>query len=196
MRPSTRYLSGFGSEVGKVVVAGLVAGTLATVTQMLLWVATGEDASGLFLRDTRLTAALLLGRPVLLPTAGVDIRVLLAATGVHYSLSVVYAALLLPLAKRLTSTASMLAGAFFGALLYFFNLYALTSIFTWFAEARGSITLAVHVVFGLSVMIILWLNRGAFIPWSKRTSCEEMMDAQVQPGVFGPQASVAQEKSS
>ena len=134
--------------------AGMVAGTLATVTQMLFWVATGENASGLLLRDTRLTAALVLGRPALSPTAGVDIRVLLAATGVHYGLSMVYAALLLPVAKRLTSTASMLAGAFFGALIYFFNLHALTVIFTWFAEARGGITFAVHVVFGLSVMII------------------------------------------
>jgi hypothetical protein len=154
MRPSRQNLSGIGSEVGIVVVTGLIAGTLATVTQFLLWVAAGEDASGLLLRDTRLTAALVLGRPALSPAAGVDIRVLLAATVVHFSLSVVYAALLLPIAKRLTSTASMLAGAFFGALLYFFNLHALTAIFTWFAEARGGITLAVHVVFGLSVMIV------------------------------------------
>lgn len=154
MRHSRRNLSGFGSEVGMVVVAGLVAGTLATVTQMLLWVAMGEDASGHLLRDTRLTAALVLGSPALSPTAGVDICALLAATGVHYSLSMIYAALLLPVAKLLTSTASMLAGALFGALLYFFNLHALTVIFTWFAEARGGITLVVHVVFGLSVMII------------------------------------------
>ena len=79
---------------------------------------------------------------------------LLAATGVHLGLSVFYAALLLPVAKRLTSTASLLAGAFLGALLYFFNLYGLTSIFTWFTEARGEITLAVHVVFGFSVMLV------------------------------------------
>ena len=134
--------------------AGLVAGTLATATQMLFWVAMGEDTSGLLLRDTRLTAALLLGSPALSPTGGVDICVLLAATCIHYGLSMVYAALLLPVAKLLSSTASMLAGAFFGALLYFYNLHVLTVIFTWFGEARGEITLVVHVVFGLTVVII------------------------------------------
>ena len=138
--------------------AGLVAGTLATGAQMLLWVATGDDVLRLLLRDARLTAALVLGRPALSPSAGVDIRVLLAATGVHFGLSVFYAALLLPVAKRLTSTASLLAGAFFGALLYYLNLYGLTAIFTWFTEARGWITLAVHVVFGFSVMLVYRLD--------------------------------------
>jgi hypothetical protein len=143
---------GVASPIGTVAVAGLVAGTLATVTQMLLWAVTGADAWELLLRDSRLTAALVLGRPALSPSAGVDIRALTAAAVVHFSLSIIYAALLLPVTKRLPPTAAMLAGAFFGALLYLLNLYALTAIFPWFAEARGVITLAAHIVFGLSVM--------------------------------------------
>ena len=143
---------GVASPIGTVAAAGLVAGTLATVTQMLLWAATGEDAWELLLRDSRLTAALVLGRPALSPSAGVDIRALTAAAVVHFSLSIIYAALLLPVTKRLPPTAAMLAGALFGALLYLLNLYALTAIFPWFAEARGGITLAAHIVFGLSVV--------------------------------------------
>ena len=143
---------GVASPIGTVAVAGLVAGTLATVTQMLLWAVTGEDAWELLLRDSRLTAALVLGRPALSPSAGVDIRALTAAAVVHFSLSIIYAALLLPVTKRLPPTAAMLAGALFGALLYLLNLYALTAIFPWFAEARGVIRFAAHIVFGLSVM--------------------------------------------
>jgi hypothetical protein len=143
---------GVSDRMGKIAVAGLVAGTLATVTQMLLWAATGEDAWELLLRDSRLTAALVLGRPALSPSAGVEVRALMAAAGVHFSLSIIYAALLLPVTNRLPPTASMLAGALFGALLYLLNLYALTAIFPWFAEARGGITLAAHIVFGLSVI--------------------------------------------
>ena len=51
---------GVASPIGTVAAAGLVAGTLATVTQMLLWAVTGEDAWELLLRDSRLTAALVL----------------------------------------------------------------------------------------------------------------------------------------
>src|SRR5688572_19275160 len=115
---------GVASPIGTVAAAGLVAGTLATVTQMLLWAVTGEDAWELLLRDSRLTAALVLGRPALSPSAGVDIRALTAAAVVHFSLSIIYAALLLPVTKRLPPTAAMLAGALFGALLYLLNLYA------------------------------------------------------------------------
>jgi hypothetical protein len=146
-------------EAAAVAAAGLVAGTLATVAQVLLWAATGEDVRELVLRDSRLTAALLLGTRALTSPAGPTICVLLAATGVHFGLSVLYAGLLLPVANRLNSTASLLAGALVGALLYFLNLYVFAALFPWFAEARGGITLAAHVVFGVSVMIVLRLAK-------------------------------------
>ena len=135
------------------IVAGIVAGTLATVAQVLLWTATGQDAWMLLLRDSRLTAALVLGEPVLSPLGGFDFRVLLAATVVHFSLSVLYAAVLLPAARRLAPVPSLLAGAGFGALLYFLNLYGLTSVFPWFTVTRGGITLMAHLVFGMAVML-------------------------------------------
>ena len=142
-----------------VILAGLVAGTLATVVQMLLWVAVGEDAWTLLLRDARLTAALVLGEEALSPSAGFDAGIMLVATGIHFTLSVIYAALLLPVAKRLVLVLSLLTGASFGALLYFVNLHGLTVIFPWFTEARGGITLAVHPVFGMAVMLTYrWLG--------------------------------------
>ena len=133
--------------------AGIAAGTLATLAQVLLWIASGQDAWMLLLRDSRLTAALVLGESALSPSGGLDVRVLLAATVVHVSLSVLYAAVLLPAAKRLAPVPSAAAGAGFGALLYFVNLYGLTIVFPWFAVTRGGITLMAHLVFGLAVML-------------------------------------------
>ena len=142
------------SDAVTIILAGIVAGTLATLAQVLLWAAVGEDAWTLLLRDAQLTAALVLGEATPSPSAGFDARIMLAATGIHFVLSIIYAALLLPVAKRLALLPSLLAGAGFGALLYFANLHGFTFIFPWFAEARGGITLAAHVVFGLSVTII------------------------------------------
>jgi hypothetical protein len=140
-------------DVFGLIVAGVVAGTVATLAQVLLWIASGQDAWMLLLRDSRLTAALMLGKSVLSPSGGLDVRVLLAATVVHFSLSVFYAAVLLPAAKRLALVPSVAAGAGFGALLYFVNLHGLTIVFPWFAVTRGGITLMAHLVFGMAVML-------------------------------------------
>ena len=44
-------------------------------------------------------------------------------------------------------------------MLYFVNLYGFTFIFPWFTRARGGITLAVHLVFGMVVMLTYrWLG--------------------------------------
>ena len=142
-----------------IILAAIVAGTLSTLAQVLLWTAVGEDAWTLLLRDARLTAALVLGEAAPSPSAGFDARIMLAATGIHFALSIIYAALLLPVAKRLAFLPSLLAGAGFGALLYFVNLYGFTSIYPWFTQARGGITLAVHLVFGMVVMLTYrWLG--------------------------------------
>lgn len=130
--------------------AGVSAGILSTFAQLLLWVAFGEDALGLLLRDSRLTAALVLGHGVLPPPATFDVEVMLAATAIHFLLSIFYAAVLLPVSRSGPSV-SLLAGAGFGIALYFVNMYGFTAIFPWFTEARGGITLATHVVFGVTV---------------------------------------------
>jgi hypothetical protein len=147
-------------ELGRAVIAGICAGTVATLAQALLWIAAGEDAWTLLLRDSRLTAALLLGEPALSPLASFDILVMLVATGIHFALSVLYAAVLLPAAKRLTPVSSLLVGGGFGAFLYFVNLHGFTAVFPWFTVARGGITLAVHCIFGMAVMLTYVLLRG------------------------------------
>jgi hypothetical protein len=147
------------SNAVTIILAGIVAGTLATLAQVLLWAAVGEDAWTLLLRDARLTAALVLDEARPSPPVGFDARIMLAATGIHFALSIIYAALLLPVAKRLALMPSLLAGAGFGALLYCVNLYGFTFVFPWFTQARGGVTLAAHLVFGMVVMLAYyWLG--------------------------------------
>jgi hypothetical protein len=142
-----------------VILAGFVAGTLATLAQVLLWVVAGEDAWTLLLRDVRFTAALVRGQAVLSPSTRLDAGLWLVATGIHFALSVIYAALLLRAAKRLALLPSLLVGAGFGALLYCVNLYGFAAIFRWFTEARSGITFVVHLVFGVAVMLSYrWLE--------------------------------------
>ena len=142
----------------RIVAAGLVAGTIATAVQLLLWDAAGADAMALLWRDSRLTAALVLGTHVLTPSSGDDGAVLLAATVIHVGLSVLFAALLFPFADRWSSAVAMLAGAAFGALLYVLNLHVLTGLFPWFTVARGAIALAAHLAFGISAMFVLGMR--------------------------------------
>jgi len=138
--------------------AGVIAGALATLVQVLLWLIFTDDFPAILFRDARLTAALVLGGSVLPPPATFNAGIMLAATLVHFALSIAYAALLAPLTLRLGLTARLggvsvfLAGAGFGVVLYMVNLYGFTAIFPWFAQARSWIALVAHGVFGVTVI--------------------------------------------
>ncbi len=139
--------------------AGAIAGTLATLIQVLLWLIFTDDFPAILFRDARLTAALVLGGSVLPPPATFDASIMLAATLVHFALSIVYAALLAPLAVRLGGVSALLAGAVFGFALYVVNLYGFTAVFPWFAQARGWIALIAHEVFGVAgISVYRWLD--------------------------------------
>jgi hypothetical protein len=72
-------------------VAGVVAGSLATVVQMLIWRLSATPVLETLLRDAQLTAAIVMGRAVLTSVPAGRWDVLLIATFIHFSLSVVYA---------------------------------------------------------------------------------------------------------
>lgn len=135
-----------------VLLAGISAGVVSTLVQLMLWQLSGQDALSLLLRDSRLTAAVLFGRDVLPPPATFDLKMMLAATAIHFLLSILYAVLLLPL-RMPRMASSLLVGAGFGIMLYFVNLHGFTAIFPWFAEARGGITLIAHIAFGMMVQL-------------------------------------------
>ena len=139
--------------------AGVMAGVISTLIQILLWLVFTDDFPDILYRDARLTAAMVLGRPVLPPPATFDAGVMLTATLIHFTISVAYAAVLTLLAARLATIPALLAGVGFGIALYVINMYGFTAIFPWFAQTRGWITLIVHGVFGLTaISVYRWLD--------------------------------------
>lgn len=136
--------------VAPVLWAAFGAAAGSTVVELLLWPIVGDDAIGNLLRDTRLTAAIVMGRGVRGACAGFDPLVMAVATLVHLVLSLVYAVVLAKGIRDLSLAASLLAGGAFGLILYGVNLYALTAIFPWFIPVRGAITLVAHLVFGIT----------------------------------------------
>ena len=136
------------------ILAGVIAGTSATLVQVLLWLVSTDAFPAILFRDARLTAALVLGSSALPPPATFDTGIMLVATLIHFALSVVYAALLARLTSGLENIPALLAGAAFGIALYFINLYGFTAVFPWFAQARDWITLIAHAVFGVTVTLV------------------------------------------
>jgi len=142
-----------------VCIAALVAGVASTAFQLLLWWLAGDDPIALLLRDSRLAAAIVMGPSVLRPPAAFDPVVMLAATLVHFTLSWADAAVLAwgMSRLRLRGTTACMAGAAYGAGLFFVNMYGFTWVFPWFAQTRDAVTLATHVVFGMSLaQAYLW----------------------------------------
>jgi len=144
-----------------IVLAGVTAGILATLAQLLLWLAFTDSFPALLFRDVRLTAALLLGSSVLPPPATFDIGAMLVASLIHFALSIIYAALLIALTARLGTMAALMAGAALGLVLYVINLYGFTLLFPWFTQARGWIALIAHGVFGTGTVLAYHSLHGA-----------------------------------
>ena len=130
--------------------AGVVAGILATLAQVLLWALFTDAFPAIVFRDARFAAAIVMGRDVLPPPATFDGAVMLVATLLHFALSIVYALVLSRLVARLRTPAALLAGAGFGLCLYAVNMHGFTRVFPWFERTRDWITIAAHLAFGMS----------------------------------------------
>lgn len=132
-------------------VAGVAAGVVSTVAQLVLWALFTDALPEILFRDARLAAAIVLGREVLAPQAeGSGLRVMAVATAVHFALSIAYGFAIAALVRRGGMGAALLVGAWFGAALFVVNMYGFTLVFPWFDVARDPITFAAHVVFGVS----------------------------------------------
>lgn len=130
-------------------IAGLAAGIVATFAQLLLWWLTGVPLAETFLRDAHLTAAILLGEGILHAPFVFRWDVLLAATLIHFALSIAYAILPAWLAGPWGSGKVLGLGALYGLIIYGINLHGFTLLYPWFAMTRGWSTLIVHLIFGV-----------------------------------------------
>lgn len=135
-----------------VLLVGLGAGLIATVTQLFLWWLSEIPLLETLFRDARLTAAVVMGPGVLPPPSTIQWDILLVATLVHSALSVVYALIPAYLSSRLRIGPALLVGALYGLVVYVVNLYGFTLLFPWFAVTRDWITLIAHLAFGVALM--------------------------------------------
>jgi len=153
-----RYRINWLSGWRGMILAGVMAGIVSTLMQILLWLVFTDDFPAILYRDARLTAAMVLGSSVLSPAATFDVGVMLMATLIHFMISITCAVLLALVTARLDIIPAPLAGIGFGIALYVVNLYGFTAIFPWFAQTRGWITLIAHGVFGLTaISVYRWL---------------------------------------
>lgn len=129
--------------------AGIAAGIMATMAQIILWWAFWDSLPGIMFRDARLAAAIVLGREILPMQVAFDWPAMIVAMMIHFSLSVIYSMILAAFIVRRSFPVSIFVGIEFGFILFGVNMYGFTLIFPWFAEARDWITLAAHVVFGI-----------------------------------------------
>lgn len=154
--------------------AGIAAGIASTLVQLLVWSAVTDSLPEALFRDSRLAAAIVLGRDVLPPPSSFDLVVMAVASLVHFSLSIAYAAILGFVVHRLAAVAGLLAGVVFGVALYAVNLYGFTALFPWFAQVRTWDTLLAHVVFGaVAAGAYRRLAIGCFFPLRLRVATRE-----------------------
>ena len=130
-------------------VAGIAAGSIATAVQIGLWWIDSAPVADLLARDTRLTAAIVMGQGALDDRTAPTLGMLAVATLIHFALSIAYALVLATLIRGLRRASALLAGGVFGLALYAVNLYGFTALFPWFAVSRGWITALTHLAFGL-----------------------------------------------
>jgi hypothetical protein len=135
------------------VYAGIAAAVVSTVAQVAMWIAFTDAFPAILWRDTGMAAAILLGSGALADAFGTA-TIWIAATFVHFLLSIVYALLLGLVIHRRRMPAALLAGVLFGAALYVVNMHAFTLLYPWFEQARDPITLAAHAVFGLTAAFV------------------------------------------
>lgn len=130
--------------------AGLIAGAVFLVLEMLM---VQIFLGGSPWDPPRMMAAIILGEHVLpMPgqTPPLNAPVILAALGVHFVLSTIYALTLSALLARVRPGTAIAVGIAFGVTLYVVNFYGFTAVFPWFAMARNWVSLFCHAVFGLA----------------------------------------------
>lgn len=131
-------------------VAGIAAGILATIVQILLWWTFWDVLPSIFFRDIRYTAAIIFGETILPPPATFDLQALLIATMIHAILSMLYAIALPTLIDRLGLKTSLIAGGLYGLIIFWVNMYGVVIIYPWFVDTRDWITVTAHIAFGVS----------------------------------------------
>ena len=133
-----------------VVWAALIAGIVFMMLEMVLVATVGGGSPW---GPPRMIAAMVMGEGVLPPPATFEMAPMLVAMLVHFTLSVVFAAILgwVISSRGFGLGMSLLVGTLFGLLIYFVSFYLFTSVWPWFAMARGMISIFAHSAYGFTL---------------------------------------------
>jgi hypothetical protein len=123
-------------------VAGVVAGLVFLLTNLLLMPLVLGIAPGLILRYI---ASLVMGDSVLLD-GGVGVMIL--GVVVHFALSLLFTIVIAVVVHRWGLLVGIVGGALLGLSIYAINLYAFTLVFDWFFAINSTILLLSHILFG------------------------------------------------
>lgn len=127
--------------------SGLIAGAVFLVAELLM--------VALFMGESpwapvRMIGAIAMGQDVLPPPATFDLTVFLAASAVHFALSVVYGLAFAWITHHMNGMNTLLIGALAGLLIYFVNFYLIApAAFPWFMGARNWIGVVGHLIYGV-----------------------------------------------
>lgn len=151
-----------GIDWGAAVWAGLVAGVVFVMLEMLL---IGTVAGQSIWGPPRMMAAIGMGTDVLPgpdnpPTF--DAMIVLVGMIIHFVLSVVLGIVLAAIVSTLGvgTGAAVGIGAVFGLAVYVVNFYGFTAIFPWFENARNWITIVSHIMFGVVLASVYKTRAG------------------------------------
>jgi hypothetical protein len=128
--------------------AGIIAGVAFLVLEMMLMMFKGMSPWG----PPHMMAAMVLGEGVLPPPgtmAPFDFGIVMVAMMVHLGLSLIYAIGFAFVLERMNTRNAVIAGAAFGFALYLLNFFVFTSLFPWFAMARGVDSAIAHIFYGV-----------------------------------------------
>ena len=144
--------------------SGIIAGVVFLSLEMVMVPVFGGGSPW---GPPRMMAAIVLGEGVLPPPATFDLGVIMAAMGLHFVLSIVYAVVFSLVVNRLSLGPALALGGVGGLVLYLVNFYGFTALFPWFAMARNWISIFGHLVFGL-------VAAGAYVAIRKHHAHEDM----------------------
>lgn len=147
MTPLVRQAAGKSAiDLRAAIAAGLIASAIFIGLDALLGVV---FLTGNINERMRMIAAIVLGEGVLPPPDTLEPGMLVTAIAVHMALSVAYAIVLAWLVFRVGVAAAVAIGIGFGLTIYLVNFYGFSALFPWFESARGPVTLALHLLYGL-----------------------------------------------
>ncbi len=139
-----------GIDWSTAVIAGLIAGLVFLMLEMLLMPTLGSAPS--MWAPPRMIGAIGLGTDVLPPPATFDLTVVMVAMAIHFMTSILFAVVVAHLIRQMTVGTAVAVGIVAALLLYGFVFYIMTSgPWPWFVNGRNWINIVVHIIFGAIV---------------------------------------------